>query len=101
MELQVNEREALLIVTALGMCQNRLGQHASWDERKRMRTLRTRQADAVTISDVEEQNALLHAMSNCKRRIQNTKERVLEVSALRERIKQAAGITDERANTDR
>ena len=51
MNVQVNEREALLIVTALGVYQNRLGQHTSCLQRKRMLTLRARLAYCVIIGD--------------------------------------------------
>jgi protein-arginine kinase activator protein McsA len=98
MELQVNERESLLIVTALGMCQNRVGQHASWDQRKRLATLRGRLADCVTIGDDEEAKAVRKAITKTKRRIERNINLGLEISALRERLKADAGITDEKAN---
>ena len=97
--MKVNEREALLIVTALGTYQNRVGQHTSWDERKRMRTLRARLADAVVINDAEESGQLLRAMSKTKRRIQRGIALGLEISTLRERVKAETGITDEKVNT--
>ena len=62
MELQVNEREALLIVTALGTYQNRVGQHTSWDQRKRLTTLRGRLADCVIIGDEEEAKGIHKAL---------------------------------------
>lgn len=98
MELQVNEREALLIVTALGMCQNRVGQHTSWDQRKRMATLRGRLADCVTIGDDEESKAVRKALANTKRRIERGIALGKEISALRERLKAETGITDEKVN---
>ena len=100
MKIEVNEREALLIVTALGTYQNRIGQHTSWNERKRMRTIRARLADAVTIDDKEEISALRHAMSNTRRRIGRGIALGLEVSTLRERIKTDTGITDKRVKDD-
>lgn len=100
MKIEVSEREALLIVTALGTYQNRIGQHTSWDERKRMRTIRARLAAAVTIGDTEETKALRHAMSNTRRRIERGIALGLEVSTLRERIKTDTGITDKRVKDD-
>jgi hypothetical protein len=95
MELQVNEREALLIVTALGVYQNRVGQHASWDQRKRLVTLRGRLADCVTIGDDEEAKAVRKALAKTKRRIERGINLGLEVSTLRERVKAETGITDQ------
>ena len=99
MELQVNEREALLIVTALGTYQNRVGQHTSWDQRKRQPTLRARLADCVTIGDDEEAKAVRKAMAKTKRRIKRGIALGEEISALRERVKAETGITDEKVNT--
>jgi hypothetical protein len=95
MELQVNEREALLIVTALGVYQNRVGQHTSWDERKRQPTLRARLADCVTIGDDEEAKAVRKALTKTKRRIERGINLGFEVSTLRERVKAETGITDQ------
>ena len=99
MELQVNEREALLIVTALGTYQNRVGQHTSWDQRKRLTTLRSRLADCVTIGDDDEAAGVRRALSKTKRRIERGINLGLEISALRERVKAETGITDEKVNT--
>ena len=98
MELQVNEREALLIVTALGTYQNRVGQHTSWDQRKRQPTLRARLADCVTIGDDEEAKAVRKALAKTKRRIERGMNLGLEISKLRERVKADTGITDEKVN---
>lgn len=46
-----NERQALLVVTALGVLKNRIGQKGRWLERKRMPLLRSRLADCITIGD--------------------------------------------------
>jgi hypothetical protein len=98
MELQVNEREALLIVTALGVYQNRVGQHASWNQRKRLVTLRGRLADCVTIGDDDEAKQVRKALTKAKRRIERGINLGLEISTLRERLKAEAGITDEKLN---
>jgi hypothetical protein len=98
MELQVNERESLLIVTALGMLQNRVGQKASWKQRKQQPKLRARLADCVTIGDEEEAKALRKELTKTKRRIEWGIALGEEISALRERLKADTGINDERVN---
>ena len=98
MELQVNEREALLIVTALGTYQNRVGQHTSWDQRKRLATLRGRLADCVIIGDEEEAKGIHKALAKTHRRIYHGIDLGKEISALRERVKAETGITDEKVN---
>ena len=95
----MNEREALLIVTALGTYQNRVGQHTSWDQRKRLTTLRGRLADCVTIGDDDEAAGVRRALSKTKRRIERGINLGLEISTLRERVKAETGITDEKVNT--
>ena len=98
MEFKVNEREALLIVTALGTMQNRVGQHTSWDIRKRQPVLRVRLADCVTIGDDDEAKQVRKALIKAKRRIERGINLGLEISTLRERLKAEAGITDEKLN---
>ena len=100
MELQVNEREALLIVTALGVYQNRVGQHASWGQRKRLPTLRARLADCVTIGDDEEAKAVRKELTKAQRYIERRIALGEEVSWLRERLKADAGIMGEKVNPD-
>lgn len=92
----MNEREALLIVTALGTYQNRVGQHTGWDQRKRQPRLRGRLADSMVIGDEEEARALRKALANTKRRIERGVNLGLEISTLRERVKAETGITDEK-----
>ena len=96
MNVQVNEREALLIVTALGVYQNRVGQHTSWKQRKRMPTLRARLADCVTVGDDDEAKAVRKAMDNTKKNIDTRINLGKEISALRERLKSDTGVTFER-----
>lgn len=99
MNITLNEREALLIVSALGVFQNRAGQRASWVQRKRMRTLRSRLADAITIGDDAETAALRKAIKKTESNAEKRTALGKEVSALRERIKAEAGITDARIRT--
>lgn len=96
MRTQLNEREALLIVAALGVYQNRVGQKASWKKRKRMNTLRSRLADAITICDEEEVKELRKALQKTQRSIERRTELGIEISTLRERVKAESGITDEK-----
>ena len=98
MQLQVNEREALLIVAALGTYQNRVGQHTSWYQRKRLVTLRGRLADCMIIGDDGEANGIRNSLDKTHRRIDQGIALGKEISALRERLKADTGITDEKVN---
>ena len=100
MELQVNEREALLIVAALGTYLNRVGQHTSWYQRKRLVTLRGRLADCMIIGDDGETKAVRNSLDKTHRRIDQGIALGKEISALRERLKADAGITDEKVNSN-
>ena len=96
MTIEVNEREALLLISALGTFQNRVGQKAKWCERKRMTTLRSRLADCITIGDDTEAAGIRKAMNNVCREAERRIALGLEISQLRERIKEKSGITDEK-----
>ena len=96
MNINVNEREALLIVSALGTYQNRVGQHASWEQRKRTARLRARLADCITIGDEEEAKILQRALTNAKKRIEKRIAMGEEINTLKERVKAETGLTDER-----
>jgi hypothetical protein len=80
------------------MLQNRVGQKASWKQRKQQPKLRARLADCVTIGDEEEAKALRKELTKTKRRIEWGIALVEEISALRERLKADTGITDEKVN---
>ena len=96
MNINVNEREALLIVSALGTYQNRVGQHASWEQHKRTARLRARLADCITIGDEEEAKILQRALTNAKKRIEKRIAMGEEINTLKERVKAETGLTDER-----
>ena len=81
--------EALMIVTALGTLQNRLGQHASWTERKRLPQLERQMADCSN----EEETATLRRKYEWAQRHLN---KSVADGKRKERIKQTVGITDER-----
>lgn len=101
MNVQVNEREALLIVTALGVYQNRVGQHTNWKQRKRMPTLRARLADCVTVGDDDEAKVVRKEMEYTKKSIETRTNLGKEISELRERLKADTGVTFERViNTE-
>ena len=100
MKLEVNEREALLIVSALGKYQNRVGQKARWFQRKRLTTLRSQLADNIVIGEDDEVKALRMVIHKTTRRADRLISLGVEVSTLRERVKADTGITDERVITD-
>ena len=109
MKLEVNEREALLIVSALGKYQNRVGQKARWFQRKRLTTLRSQLADLIVIGELadnivigadDEVKALHKVIHKTIRRADRLISLGVEVSTLRERVKADTGITDERVITD-
>jgi hypothetical protein len=43
--ITLTDEQVLTVVTALGVLKDRIGQKASWNQRKRMPTLRSRLAD--------------------------------------------------------
>ena len=98
--IYVTEREALLLVSALGVFQNRIGQNCSWMKRRRMETLRHRLADCIIIDDCLEAEALMESMNKCQREQERFITIGQEANTLRKRIKQLAGITDVRLRDD-
>lgn len=85
--------EALMIVTALGTLQNRLGQHASWTERKRLPHLEQQMADC---GNEQETATLRRKYERAQRHLNKSIADGKRCNELKERIKQTAGITDER-----
>ena len=85
-------------ITSERTYQNRVGQHTSWDQRKRLTTLRGRLADCVIIGDEDEAKGIHKALAKTHRRIERGINLGLEISALRERVKAETGITDEKVN---
>ena len=98
--IYVTEREALLLVSALGVFQNRLGQKGSWLKRKRMVTLRHRLADCFIVGDMQEADALMESMNKCQREQERFITIGQEANTLRKRIKQLTGITDAKLRGD-
>ena len=85
--------EALMVVTALGTYQNRIGQHASWSQRKRMPHLQRLAEEAETETEL---NDIHSKMEREQRYFDRCVQDGKECNALKERIKQMAGITDEK-----
>lgn len=91
--IYLTAEEALMVVTALGTYQNRIGQHSSWAERKRMVTLRRLAEEAESETELNE----IHSKIEREQRyIDRCIHDGKECNALKERIKEMAGITDER-----
>ncbi len=96
MNIEINERQALMLVTALGVLKDRVGQKGKWLTRKRMPTLRHRLADCITIADTDEQEGVRKAMRKTQDEIDRRIRFGEEVADFMNAIKQQAGITDER-----
>lgn len=94
--ITLSERETLMVVSALGVFKDRIGQKARWLERKRMPTLRHRLADSIIIGDevggVIIRKALHKTMDEINRRILSGEEIAKTMNTLKEK----AEITDER-----
>ena len=85
--------EALMIVKALGTYQNRIGQHANWAERKRIPLLEQQAAEAESEQDLN----IIHSKIEWTRcYIASSIEMGVECNRLKERIKQEAGIADQK-----
>ena len=96
MKLNVNEREALLIVSALGVFQNRQRQKMSWDIRKRKPVLRSQLADCVLVADFESADKIRKAMKKIQGKVERNNCMIKELNELRMRLKAEANIVDER-----
>lgn len=93
---EFTEEEVLMIITALGVFKNRIGQQARWKQRKRMPVLRGRLADCITICDDQEAKGVRKAMANVQRNIDSRIARGQKAAELMNSIKQLAGVKDER-----
>ena len=89
--LTLSQNEALMIITALGTYQNRVGQHARWAERKRIPTLNRMATEAAGTGGVE---IIYKKKEWTQRYIETAIADGHKCNELKERIKQAAGITD-------
>jgi len=94
--ITLNERDALMVVTALGVLKDRIGQKGRWLERKRMPTLRHRLADCITIGDEDEQAGVRKAMHKTQNEINRRIQAGEEIAKMMRDVKQQADITDER-----
>lgn len=93
--IELNERQALMLVTALGVLKARVGQKGKWLTRKRMPLLRHRLADCITIADTDEEEGVRKAMRKAQDEIDRRIRFCEEVADFINTIKQHAGITDE------
>lgn len=91
--LTLTAKEALMVVTALGTYQNRIGQHCSWSERKRIPTLQQQAQDEESKTDINDIQAKIEKE---RRYIARCIADGKECNRLKERIKQEAEITDEK-----
>lgn len=91
--ITLTDQEALMVVTALGTYQNRIGQHTSWTERKRIPTLQRLAQDAETETDI---NAIQQKLEREQRYIARCINNGKLCNELKERIKREAGITNQR-----
>ena len=67
--ITLKKEQAVTIITALGVMQNRIGQKASWQQRKRLPTLRSRLADCIAIGDETEATELRKALARVQKNI--------------------------------
>ena len=91
--ITLTDQEVLMVVTALGTYQNRIGQHASWAERKRIPTLQRLAQEASNETDI---NAIQQKIEREQRYIDRCINDGKACEILKNRIKQEAGITDEK-----
>ena len=94
--ITLNERDALMVVTALGVLKDRIGQKGRWLERKRMPTLRHRLADCITIGDETEQAGVRKALKKTQDEINRRIQAGEDIAKLMRDVKAQAEITDER-----
>lgn len=91
--LTLTANEALMVVTALGTYQNRIGQHSSWSERKRIPTLQQKAQEAESETDINDIQAKIEKE---RRYIARCIADGHECNRLKDRIKQEAEINDEK-----
>lgn len=90
-----NDEDALTVITALGVLKDRIGQKASWNQRKRLPTLRSRLADCIAIGDEAEADNLRKAITRVQKDTESRIGRGKKIAELRDALKQIAGVTDE------
>lgn len=93
---EFTDEQVLTIVTALGVLKNRIGQNASWQQRKRLPTLRGRLADCITIGDETEADLLRKALTRTQKDIDSRIKRGERIADLMNDIKRQSGVADER-----
>ncbi len=89
MEIKVNEKEYLLIVRALGVFQNRVGQHSRWNALRKSPRL---SAQLSTCDDETARARLRKMLEKSEGYARSGAELVDEIGALRERLKEQAAL---------
>lgn len=98
MIIEINYKEAAMLTAALGVFKNRIGQRASWYQRKRLPVLRQNLATAIIIGEETETQLLKKVINNLQTDINNRIEIGNNAGVLMRRIKQA--IEDAEHNED-
>jgi hypothetical protein len=93
--ITLSEEQVLTVITALGVLKDRIGQKASWNQRKRLPTLRSRLADCIAIGDEAEADNLRKAITRVQKDTESRIERGKKIAELRDALKQIAGVTNE------
>jgi len=95
-EIKFSVEQVLTVITALGVLKDRIGQKASWNQRKRLPTLRSRLADCIAIGDDTEAGNLRKAIARTQKDIESRIARGKKIAGLRDALKHLSGATDER-----
>jgi len=100
--LTLSKRDALMLVTALGVLKDRVGQKARWFQRKRLPRLRQQLADCVIIGDENMGGVIRKNLEGVQREVDRRIAFGEEIATKMNELKALAGITDEhiRFHTD-
>ena len=91
------EQVVTMIITALGVLKDRIGQKGRWQQRRRLPTLRSRLADCITIGDDLEADGVRRALVRTTKDIESKIARGKRIAALMDAIKlQVGGVADRR-----
>ena len=80
-----------MIITALGVLKDRIGQKGRWQQRRRLPTLRSRLADCITIGDDLEAEGVRRALVRTMKGIESKIARGKRIAALMDAIKLQVG----------
>ena len=94
---EFTDEQVLMVITALGVLKDRIGQKGRWLQRKRLPTLRSRLADCITIGDNLEAKGVRKALGVAQKDIESKITRGEKISGLMSDIKrQVGGVADMR-----